>query len=101
MDGLSCFDSSPHLHLSSSPGTRWDQRAQDAPGKGSSGEGKGAGLWEQYALGTGVSPALDKQKALSRLARAALHPAGGAPPAPGASSDVKTYLPGAPCLTTG
>lgn len=64
-------------------------------------ERAGAGLWELYALGTGVSPALDKQKALSRLARAALHPAGGAPPAPGASSDVKTYLPGAPCLTTG
>lgn len=97
---LLCFDSSPHLHLSSSPGTWWDHSVQDAPGarkrKFWSGGGPGRG---NTAFGTGVSPALDKQKALLRLARAALHPAGGAPPAPGANSDVKTYLPGAPCLS--
>lgn len=105
MNGLLCSDSSPSLHPSSSPGMWWDQSVQDAATPPPQAQKRKC--WGRSTLRSpaGASPALGKQQALSRLARAALPPASGAPPAPGVSSDVRTHLPGppasAPYLTVG
>lgn len=100
MNGPSWFDCSPRPPLSSSPGTRWDQRpgCPREPGRGSPGEEGGQGGGNTVLMG--------KERAQPWVNRSRPGLPGwpftqqvGPQPAPGTSSDVETYLSGAPCLS--